>query len=119
MTNPTITNRMKAECIGDFTFVRKSLCPSCVLGDPSDCLCGFEKVIVPWDTCKAIYKRMYSLSPEANEIDSLRKQLDEAKGRIPALMEQLAEVEHQRDRLLYDLGTAEHELDCLHREGGE
>lgn len=72
-----ITNLMKADCIGEFSFETEELCPRCSLHlhenyDDVDavCLCGdsddrlyYHKRVVPWDTCKEIYKRMAKHEP--------------------------------------------------------
>ena len=49
---PRITNQMKADCIGEFSFE---------IVDTIDEDSGaetFRDVDVPWDTCKEIYKQM-------------------------------------------------------------
>jgi hypothetical protein len=65
-----ITNEMKADCIGKFSFDTEEPCPKCALElDESfpdiHCLCDndpdgdyMKNRAVPWDTCKEIYKRM-------------------------------------------------------------
>lgn len=62
---PEITNRMKSECIGNFTVTIEHLCSACAYhGEQEDCeVCGGEikysqKLQVPWDICKSIYKAM-------------------------------------------------------------
>ena len=66
---PSVTSRMKAICIGEFEFTIDEPCPVCALElqDKYDveCLCDnsdeqtYQKtIIVPWDTCKEIYKAM-------------------------------------------------------------
>lgn len=67
---PKITNAMKANCIGEFVFTVSEPCPVCLLSmnevyDDIECLCNdsedstYEReMVVPWDTCKEIYKAM-------------------------------------------------------------
>ncbi|WP_375191851.1 DUF551 domain-containing protein [Marinobacter sp.] len=66
---PVITNEMKAECIGKFSFMLDVPCGECLVeGGDEDCeVCGGElthqqAVTVPWDICKKIYKRMARLA---------------------------------------------------------
>lgn len=70
MNEPLITSQMKADCIGEFTFKIEEPCPKCYLKleekfDDIECLCdGCEEqaysrsVVIPWGTCKEIYKAM-------------------------------------------------------------
>ncbi len=65
-----ITNNMKANFAGEFYFEIEEPCPKCALHldqhyDGIDCLCDGSpdtvyqrKIVVPWDTCKEIYKKM-------------------------------------------------------------
>lgn len=67
---PEVTSAMKAEHHGKHSFTKWSLCPKCALRldqhyDGIECLCNesedhtyMEKIEVPWDTCKEIYKGM-------------------------------------------------------------
>lgn len=62
---PLITNAMKAACIGEFSFEVERTCYSChEIEVQEECeVCGGEvtyisKVVVPWTTCKEIYKAM-------------------------------------------------------------
>ncbi len=67
---PKITNGMKGACIGELSFTTEEPCPKCTLHleghyDDVECLCdGSEdgvyerKIVVPWNTCKEIYKAM-------------------------------------------------------------
>ena len=64
---PEITNAMKAECIGEFTFDVERVCTHCAVAfhdEDHECeVCDgeieyTETVTVPWDTCKEIYKAM-------------------------------------------------------------
>lgn len=62
---PKVTNEMKAECIGEFTFTREATCTACHYDEPQDdCeVCGgevqyIETITVPWTSCKEIYKAM-------------------------------------------------------------
>ena len=66
---PLVTSAMKAECIGEFHFEVEQTCYSCyeIEKDPECEVCGGEanymqKVTVPWDTCKEIYKRMAAVA---------------------------------------------------------
>lgn len=66
----TITNEMKANCIGEFQFMLDVPCGECLIeGKDEDCeVCGGElthsrSIDVPWDTCKDIYKRMAMFAP--------------------------------------------------------
>lgn len=65
-----VTNEMKAQCIGEFSFTQESACTACHYDVPDeDCeVCNGEvhydqKITVPWDTCKEIYKRMAKYAP--------------------------------------------------------
>jgi len=64
---PQVTSAMKMDCIGEFTIEREQTCPSCYAeeeGPQADCtICSgnltyTEKIDVPWDIMKDIYKRM-------------------------------------------------------------
>lgn len=66
---PEITNKMKAECIGEFSIDIEMTCSACayaydVSGDYVECeVCNgdinyIETRTIPWDTMKDIYKRM-------------------------------------------------------------
>jgi len=64
---PLVTSAMKAECIGEFAIERQVTCPSCYFDGEvpqDDCtVCGgnmtyTEKIDIPWDTMKDIYKLM-------------------------------------------------------------
>lgn len=61
----TITNKMKSDCIGEFSFEIDEACSACSFhGSQEECeVCGgeieFTRVVtVPWDICKDIYKAM-------------------------------------------------------------
>ncbi|MBF2991408.1 hypothetical protein HKT22_01090 [Pseudomonas aeruginosa] len=65
-----VTSSMKAECIGEFSFYIRAACAECLdAGTDSDChVCGGDieydqKIDVPWDTCKEIYKAMLAAAP--------------------------------------------------------
>lgn len=65
-----VTSSMKAECIGEFSFYIRAACAECLdVGTDSDChVCGGDieydqKIDVPWDTCKEIYKAMLAAAP--------------------------------------------------------
>ncbi|AJD62610.1 hypothetical protein F22031_19340 [Pseudomonas aeruginosa] len=65
-----VTSSMKAECIGEFSFYIRAACAECLdVGTDSDChVCGGDieydqKIDVPWDTCKEIYKTMLAAAP--------------------------------------------------------
>lgn len=69
---PTITSRMKAECMGEFEISITEDCGRCLVeGLDENCeQCDGELVYqrivtVPWDTCKEIYKRMAKASTES------------------------------------------------------
>ena len=76
---PKITTNMKAQCIGEFTFTITEPCPKCAchLDDHYDdimCMCNnseeaiYEReIVVPWDVCKDIYKKMVMIAGEDNE----------------------------------------------------
>lgn len=58
---PMVTNVMKRECIGEYFVEREIECPECA-GSGCDA-CGLEgwtteKLDIPWDTVKRIYKDM-------------------------------------------------------------
>ena len=62
---PLVTAAMKADCIGGFSFQRETTCSACYFDEPDEeCeVCGgeveyTETVIVPWASCKEIYKAM-------------------------------------------------------------
>lgn len=62
---PEITNLMKANCIGEFSFEVETVCGVCATNGPDGacevCAGAIEYVetqTVPWDTCKEIYKAM-------------------------------------------------------------
>lgn len=62
---PMVSSDMKAECIGEFSFETEQTCYHCYeIEKDKDCeVCGGEvnyqqKVTVPWNTCKDIYKAM-------------------------------------------------------------
>ena len=65
---PLVTSAMKAECIAEFSFQREIACPACCYESEeteqdSCALCNgsgeyTEKLVIPWDTCKEIYKAM-------------------------------------------------------------
>lgn len=64
---PKISNEMKAEHIGEYSFKHKVSCCGGDLegcdGDECDCCDGSglieDDLIVPWDTCKTIFKGMF------------------------------------------------------------
>ncbi|KXS55120.1 MAG: hypothetical protein AWU57_466 [Marinobacter sp. T13-3] len=67
----TITDEMKAKCISEFEFTVEVPCGQCLVeGEDDECeVCHGEgsherAVTVPWDTCKAIYKRMARYAPQ-------------------------------------------------------
>lgn len=69
--HPLITNRMKADTIGEFQIELDSTCSACYFGEPEEnCeVCGGEiectrKVDVPWETCKKIYKHMARIAAD-------------------------------------------------------
>lgn len=69
---PEITNNMKAQCHGEFTYDFEATCTACYYhGAQEDCeVCGGEitytqKIEVPWDTVKDIYKSMAAVAMEA------------------------------------------------------
>nr|WP_286948314.1 DUF551 domain-containing protein [Pseudomonas sp. UBA6718] len=96
-----VTSAMKAECIGDFSFGVTMSCGECVdIGADSDCpVCGGEveyeqKITVPWDTCKEIYKGMLAAAPAQGQQSpnywrdlavANRKVADEALAALSAL----------------------------------
>lgn len=62
---PTVTNDMKAVCHGEFSFQVERTCSACFYDEPqTDCeVCGGEiqyeeRMEVPWDIVKEIYKMM-------------------------------------------------------------
>ena len=67
---PEITRRMKRECLGEFMFDIEAICTACYEAEApqEDCeVCGGEitynqKVAVPWDMVKDIYKRMAAVA---------------------------------------------------------
>ncbi|EMM6789410.1 hypothetical protein PX122_29890 [Pseudomonas aeruginosa] len=70
MDKGCVTSSMKAECIGEFSFYIRAACAECLdVGTDSDChVCGGDieydqKIDVPWDTCKEIYKAMLAAAP--------------------------------------------------------
>ncbi len=70
-----VTSSMKAECIGEFSFYIRAACAECLdVGTDSDChVCGGDieydqKIDVPWDTCKEIYKAMLAAAPGKEEV---------------------------------------------------
>lgn len=71
---PEITSSMKGRCIGQFSFPIEECCPKCALEldrnyDDVECLCDgdgtyYKNIVVPWDTCKDIYKKMAMVAHE-------------------------------------------------------
>lgn len=66
-----VSNVMKTVCMGEFTFSRSEACGKCAIDGPSSACdeCNGDQVVerevtVPWDTCKAIFKRMVEVAPE-------------------------------------------------------
>jgi len=66
-----ITNEMKSECIGEYSFKVDRSCSACHFGEPDeDCeVCAgeieySEEITVPWDLCKKIYKGMLTAAPD-------------------------------------------------------
>lgn len=68
---PEITNEMKAECMGEFSMEVEHTCSACSLnagGDDVECeVCNGDihytrSYTIPWDTVKAIYKRMATVA---------------------------------------------------------
>lgn len=74
---PRILNVMKAECIGEFSFKRETTCSACFFDEvdepQGECeVCQGqvhyeETIVVPWDTCKDIYKKMAVVASENRE----------------------------------------------------
>lgn len=65
MTDPVITEKMKFHNIGEHSFIIEAECGECIdVGPDKDCyVCSgkiiYERqVVVPWETCKQIYKAM-------------------------------------------------------------
>jgi len=63
-----ISNRMKAECIGEFSMNIEKSCSACYYGEPQpECeVCAGEidyidTHMIPWDTMKDIYKKMFNI----------------------------------------------------------
>ena len=64
------TDKMKADCMGEFSLLIEEPCPKCVMHldyhyEGVYCLCEgseeqtyFKKIVIPWDTCKKIWKAM-------------------------------------------------------------
>ena len=90
---PEITNKMKAECHGEFSYTKVVSCEQCAIegeNESCDCCEGSGEYIktfeIPWDSCKDIYKAMYKHSPLPKKITTLEqriKQLEEASSWIP------------------------------------
>jgi len=68
---PLVTSAMKAACIGEFSVEREAACPSCYfegeVPEQGCTICGgtltyTEKIDVPWDTMKDIYKMMANVA---------------------------------------------------------
>ena len=81
-----ITNEMKAKCMSEFNLSYEDICPKCVLGDDSPCMCNSDQNgvftntrAVPWDLCKQIFKTMYALSPAAAENAALKEENERLK----------------------------------------
>jgi hypothetical protein len=104
---------MKAKCMGEFSFEQDDICPCCILGEDTDCLCGGiddgiyqKKITVPWDTCKTIYKAMLACSPVAAENAALKEENvllhahgSELESQIATLKARVAELEAQKVRI--------------------
>lgn len=61
-----VTSDMKAECIGEFSFPTEEL----KFDDDGNWVGTYTREnVVPWDTCKAIYKAMLSAAPERKDGD--------------------------------------------------
>lgn len=73
-----ITDEMKAKCMSEFSLTVADACPKCAIAFPgADCVCDGsgeyeKKVLVPWTTCKEIYKAMFAASPVPAELAALR-----------------------------------------------
>ncbi|HBP6211045.1 TPA: hypothetical protein L6A00_05240 [Pseudomonas aeruginosa] len=91
-----VTSSMKAECIGEFSFYIRAACAECLdVGTDSDChVCGGDieydqKIDVPWDTCKEIYKAMLAAAPGKevpqawHDVQAERRRQIEAEGWTP------------------------------------
>ncbi|HHK0427933.1 TPA: hypothetical protein ACQQIU_006166 [Pseudomonas aeruginosa] len=91
-----VTSSMKAECIGEFSFYIRAACAECLdVGTDSDChVCGGDieydqKIDVPWDTCKEIYKAMLAAAPGKEvpqawlDVQAERKRQVEVEGWTP------------------------------------
>lgn len=102
MSKPTITSEMKAECIGSYTVDFWDACEKCINGHDVPCTCEGEqedfsclrKEQIPWNTCKDIYQKMYSLSPEAKELAALRAENEALKAKA---IELCAAVENKEE----------------------
>lgn len=119
-----VTNAMKMECVGEFTFSRSEACGKCASEGPSsDCdECNGGQVVerevtVPWDTCKAIFKRMVEVAPDVvsttkdDESAMLAWLIDKAE-----LVHQGRGVNHwQIDSLVFD-AAGELDMGDKHRE---
>ena len=61
---PLVTSAMKKSCMSEFAFTRQNSCVECYEVAHENCdICGgeidyVEKIYVPLDTCKEIYKAM-------------------------------------------------------------
>lgn len=119
-----VSNVMKEVCMGEFTFSRSEACGKCASEGPSsDCdECNGDQVVeravtVPWDTCKAIFKRMVEVAPDVvsttknDESAMLAWLIDKAE-----LVHQGRGVNHwQIDSLVFD-AAGELDLGDKHRE---
>jgi len=78
---PEMTNKMKANCIGEFSW--KEDAP---YYDEFGEMHEFEAIReVPWDLCKDIYKMMYKYSPLPEQIQTLQAKLQKAEERVREL----------------------------------
>ena len=71
MTQPVITDEMKFAHMGKHSFTIQAECGECIdVGPDTDCfVCHGEviydrQIVVPWDTCKEIYKAMTKTAQE-------------------------------------------------------
>lgn len=67
---PDVTSSMKASCIGEFHIKVEEVCTSC--NEHTCDVCFGEgyisrEVVIPWDTCKDIFKAMVLESPNFGE----------------------------------------------------
>lgn len=63
-----ITNEMKAECIGEFTFQTEE--PEFDEDGEYTGECYWKTHVVPWDTCKEIYKMMLKYATDHKDVQN-------------------------------------------------